>query len=388
MRSIQVTHRKDGATTYRVRFRHAGRQTSETFFVRRDAQTFAAVLANDGVAGALAWLDAKDNRAPTGWTFAEWFEHYVDHLTGVTERTRADYRAQHRRYLTELDQVPLAALTRAHVAAIVNRLDGEGRSPKTIKNAVNLLASCLASAVEEGHLTRNPAKSTRLPTAHHERDESELFLTHEQFATLLQHIPDHYRPLVVTLAGTGMRWSEATALEWKHVNTTTHTIRVAQAWKRVPGRGFELGPPKSKKSRRTVNAPPQVMSALREVRRAQDVERGVRVNMPGAFVFTTPLGHPVSHANFHARIWKPATKAAGLSIGIHGLRHTHASWLISLGMSLEQVQDQLGHESILTTRGTYGHLLPALGAQVGQAAGVALAQALASRGPATAELEA
>jgi integrase len=47
---------------------------------------------------------------------------------------------------------------------------------------------------------------------------------------------------------------------------------------------------------------------------------------------------------------------------IHSLRHTHASWLISLGIQLEAVQDQLGHESILTTRGVYGHLLPALGA--------------------------
>lgn len=43
---------------------------------------------------------------------------------------------------------------------------------------------------------------------------------------------------------------------------------------------------------------------------------------------------------------------------IHDARHTHASWLLSAGATLEQVQDQLGHESILTTRKVYGHLLP------------------------------
>lgn len=362
MRSVEPT----ATGLYRVRFRNAGRQTSKTFPLQRHAKTFAAILDTGGVAEALSWLEAQGTKQE-GYTFAEWFEHYVDHLTGVTERTRADYRAQRRRYLTELDDVPLTLLTKAHVSAIVNRLEKEGRSPKTIKNAVNLLASCLASAVEEGHVARNPAKRTKLPAAKVESEESDKYLTHEQFALLLEHIPDHYKPLVVTLAGTGMRWSEATALEWRHINWQAHTIRVVQAWKRVPGKGFEIGVPKSAKSKRTVNAPPQVMAALTSLIRGD--------GKTDKFVFTTPTGHPVSHANFHARVWKPATQAAGLSVGIHALRHSHASWLISLGVQLEAVQDQLGHESILTTRGTYGHLLPALGAQVAQAAGVALVAA-------------
>lgn len=365
MRSPTEHAGADGVTTWKVRFRHAGTQTSRTFLAEADANTFATLLDVGGVAEALTWLENREAGQRTGWTFAEWFEHYVDHLTGVTVRTKADYRAQRRRYLTSLDPLPLSQLSRPHVANIVNSMDAAGLSPKTIANAINLLASCLAAAVDEAHLSRNPAKKMRLPRTGEEADEDTLFLTHADFARLLAEIPEHYQPLVLTLAGTGLRWSEATALEARHVNQTGETIAVRQAWKRVPGEGFKIGPPKTKRSRRTVNAPPQVIDALRPLLRR-----------PSDLVFVTPSGKPVSHANFHHRIWLPAVKRAELDPRptIHALRHTHASWLISLGIQLEAVQDQLGHESILTTRGTYGHLLPALGARVAQAAAAALAE--------------
>jgi integrase len=46
---------------------------------------------------------------------------------------------------------------------------------------------------------------------------------------------------------------------------------------------------------------------------------------------------------------------------------------------LEAVQAQLGHESVLTTRKVYAHLLPAVGVDVGRAASAAMERALASK---------
>lgn len=45
-------------------------------------------------------------------------------------------------------------------------------------------------------------------------------------------------------------------------------------------------------------------------------------------------------------------------IRIHGLRHSHASLLISMGENPLIVKERLGHEDIQTTLGTYGHLYP------------------------------
>ena len=379
-RQIKVFDTTDGRR-YRVRYRLGGAETSETFRRLADAEMFRDILGNgrdNRVTEALAWLETR-RAGDTTSTFAEWFDHYVNQLTGVTERTRDDYRAQHRRYLTELDPLPINLITRPHVAAIVNRLDADGLSPKTIKNVMHMLSSAMALAVDEGHITRNPVKRVRLPKQALEEHEIR-FLTHEEAADLIAATDPHYQPLVTFLFGTGLRWSEATALQARHIDLPNGTVRVERAWKRVPG-GTVLGPPKSIKARRTVNAAvPALVAAAPLLRRPDDL------------VFTAKQGGVVRHGNFYNRVWQPACIRAGLGEHVtvngkrewrgpspHDCRHTFASWLISDGIGLEAVQDQLGHESYETTRKVYAHLLPAVGVAAGRSASAAMEQVLAHR---------
>ncbi len=63
--------------------------------------------------------------------------------------------------------------------------------------------------------------------------------------------------------------------------------------------------------------------------------------------------HTISYA-----IDRYAKKAGVHRIRIHGLRHSHASLLISMGENPLIIKDRLGHEDIETTLGTYGHLYP------------------------------
>nr|WP_081601030.1 tyrosine-type recombinase/integrase [Streptococcus ferus] len=46
------------------------------------------------------------------------------------------------------------------------------------------------------------------------------------------------------------------------------------------------------------------------------------------------------------------------TIRIHDLRHSHASFMLSLGMNDLEMQNRLGHADIKTTLGTYSHLHP------------------------------
>ena len=45
-------------------------------------------------------------------------------------------------------------------------------------------------------------------------------------------------------------------------------------------------------------------------------------------------------------------------IRIHDLRHSHASLLINMGVSILLISERLGHENIETTLRTYSHLYP------------------------------
>lgn len=369
MRQVMAVPTETGEQRFRVRFRQGGRETSQTFRAKPDAHTFAALLDSgpDGVTEALAWLHAREQQTLTA-TFGDYFNAWVAQLTGITPRTRADYIAMRRRYLTTLDPIPLPLVSRAHVAAVVNKLDADGLAPKTIKNVMHMLSSVLAFAVDDGVLTKNPVNRVRLPKQR-VTETAPKFLTYDEAGALVEATPDHYRPLVTFLLGTGLRWSEATALQARHIDLSAGTVRVQRAWKRIPG-GWEIGPPKSAKSNRTVNAAVPALGAVMGL-----------LKKPSDYVFTTPNGHVVRHSNFYNRIWVPSCERAGLDPRPtpHDCRHTFASWLISDGIGLEAVQDQLGHESYETTRKVYAHLMPAVGVAAGKAASAALARALVNR---------
>ena len=43
-------------------------------------------------------------------------------------------------------------------------------------------------------------------------------------------------------------------------------------------------------------------------------------------------------------------------ITVHGFRHTHCSLLFEAGLSIQEVQDRLGHGDINTTMDVYAHI--------------------------------
>lgn len=342
---------------YRVRTRANGKHGSETFTSRAQARVFCEDIIEFGDAEAVRLLDTRDrSHADYIPTLAEMLDRHVTELTGVDKRTKDDYRAVARRsWLDMLGRYPVDALTRAHVARWVNSEDGKVK-PKTIKNAHSVLSAVLETCVREGLVPLNVARGTRLPRTGEETVEEIRYLTRPEFDRLLGTTPAHWQPFMALLFGTGLRFSEATALQVHDVGPGT--VRVMRAWKREAGEGIRLGPPKSKMSRRTIPVDPDVIEML-------DLDR------PGSeWLFTTATGRVVLHSNFYNRVWKPSCIAAGLEPRprIHDARHTYASWLIAKGVRLEVVQELLGHEDYTTTRRVYAHLMPEMKAEAALAA--------------------
>ena len=51
-------------------------------------------------------------------------------------------------------------------------------------------------------------------------------------------------------------------------------------------------------------------------------------------------------------------EAALPAIPLHGLRHTHASLALSLGINPRLVSERLGHSTVAFTLDVYAHVLP------------------------------
>ncbi|WP_255789260.1 tyrosine-type recombinase/integrase [Mycobacteroides abscessus] len=337
---------KNGTRVWDVNYRIDGRQSSTTWESESEAEAFKVAVNVHGAARAceLYKIDPNPRSAPQlALSVAGWIRHHIDHLTGVEPGTIASYE----RYLKNdiapsIGELPLTALTHDDVARWVQAME-EDFAPKTIANKHGFLSGALASAVRANKIPANPADGTRLPSG--ERKEM-VFLSREEFAHLQSAVPDQWKPLVEFLVASGARWSEVTALKPSDVDRTAETVRIVRAWKK--GKDTP-GPPKTKKSRRTINVPATVLDKL---------------DYTGEWLFTKPGrgGHskdgPVRGQSFRINVWNPAVARAELDPRprIHDMRHTCASWLIQADVPLPVIQQHLGHESIQTTVDIYGHI--------------------------------
>lgn len=222
--------------------------------------------------------------------------------------------------------------------------------PKTVLNCHGLLFSIMQAAVHAKLIRGNPCLETKLP----EIEPHEMrFLTEPEAARLIAALPPHWRPLVLLLLATGLRWSEAIGLRPKNIDLLAKPPRltVVEQLQELPGSGeMVFGSPKTKASRRTLTLTAKTAGAL----------AGLVLVDRNATIFTAPRGGHVRTRNFR-RTWTKALVRAGLEgLRIHDLRHTHAAWLISDGRPLTAIQQRLGHTSIKITSDLYGHLLPAV----------------------------
>lgn len=347
MASIRQRVRKDGSPYWSVLYVLSGKQTSSSFNDPQEALEFQTLANRTSPAKALEVLAAKGVES-NEHTVASWCRHHVDHLTGVNEATRTKYRSFIANDISPcgIGLLPLTALTNADVAAWLNSLRG---SAKTAANKHGFLAGALNAAVRAGQIHSNPCDGNRL-----RRDEPAemVFLTHAEFAVLLAAVSEPWQPLVEFLAATGCRWGEASAIRPRDVDLAESTVSIQRAWRYVSGKGYELGPPKTRRSVRTIDVAPATLHKL---------------DLSGEWVFTNSgRGRrgdtgPVRAHNFNPNVWVAAlasAKAKGLTKRprVHDLRHTNASWLIQAGVPLTVIQRHLGHESIQTTSDRYGHL--------------------------------
>jgi integrase len=112
-----------------------------------------------------------------------------------------------------------------------------------------------------------------------------------------------------------------------------------------------FGPPKTKRSRRTVPLPRRIAGELE-----QHLHHCV-LAAPEALVFTGPKGALLRRAGFHRVWWRPAIATVGLpGLKFHELRHTFVALWVAAGANPKEVSIRAGHSSVAFTLDRYGHL--------------------------------
>lgn len=260
-----------------------------------------------------------------------------------------------------MGHIKLAKLRPSDIQDFYGRLQAQGLSTATVHNYNRRLNAMLNRAVELDLLVRNPAKRARLPRL--VKREVTVLSAHEMKTLIKASDGDPYQQLLVLSLSMGLRQSEALGLTWGDVSFDRAEILISRALHSKEGGGHELTELKTASSTRRLVLPQPALKALKHQRIAQiehALALGPKWNNLLDLVFTNDVGGPVEKSNLRSRHLKEWLKTAGLpsTFRWHDLRHACASSLFGQGVPGPVVQQLLGHSSLNTTMGVYGHLIP------------------------------
>jgi integrase len=339
------------------------------FRTQREAQTHLATVITQSAAGTYV----EPSRQPFG-TFL--LEEWLPAIGGtVRPLTHARYEKIVALYVCkrEIGAVPLRALSGGHLTALYGELEQAGLSVGTRRLVHGVLHHALGDAVRWGKLVRNPATAAVPPAKQRTRVQS---WSARELRTFLAYVAGDRLFALWRLAGTtGMRRGELLGLTWRCLDIESARLRVEQQLLLTKD-GLIFGPPKSRRSERTIALDAGTLDALRAHQTVQQLERDLagEAYEDRDLVFCNEIGAPI-HPDTLSTTFVKRRKDAGIPSGsVHVLRHTAATLALTATqpVPLHVVAGRLGDDP-RTLLDTYAHLLPHSDAQAADAVAAILA---------------
>lgn len=340
-------------------------ETGSGFSTKAEAETACAAIITDYERGTLSV-------APKNETVGSFMRSYMDNVLKNEIEPRSwdnKDRIMNNHIDSVLGKIRLTKLTPMQVQNFINGLTTKGLSPGTIQNVMRLVNQTLTKALEWGYVNKNVASLTSKPSY---KPEKFIVWNKEQFEYFLQSSKNsRLHPYYLIALMTGMRPGEIAALSWDRIDMKQNVIRVERNVVWTKARGIYIKEtPKNDPSKRSITIPESVSAYLRKLRLAQDINE-LNLVVPG-------IKNPIIYNSVINQIYKTDVALANLPyLKPHGLRHTHATYLLSpkpfgLGQALKAVSERLGHANPTTTLNTYSHVLPNMQESLAEQLGASL----------------
>ena len=273
--------------------------------------------------------------------FQEWWE---GKSASLKPSPRIAYYGSFKRYiLPYFGKMRMNDITPQDVQRFVNTLKRLAASyVGTIHSHFRVMMN---TAAKRGDIAKTPCIDIDLPGTH----RGDLYyLEPSEIWFLIDEMNWPYKALFSILALTGMRVGEALALQVKNIDLKRKEIRIERRWD-IKVR--EYGDPKSGAGIRKVD----VMNPLADI--LKQYFECYPITGRDSLLFPSPTkpGQPVSY-NTICGVFKRNLKKADLpNVTIHSLRHSFASTVLSVGVSVNTLARHLGHSSPDITYKKYAH---------------------------------
>ena len=160
---------------------------------------------------------------------------------------------------------------------------------------------------------------------------------------------------------TGMRRGEMLALRWSDIDFKKKLVRVRRTVDYIPRHGYVENEPKTAAGRRSITLADFVLDMLKQHRTKQlEAKSKVGPTWEDRNLVFTDLEGGYFNPRYLEKLFPKVLAEAGLPpMRFHDLRHSAATLLLEMGVSMKVVQEILGHSSYTITADTYTHVLPA-----------------------------
>lgn len=275
--------------------------------------------------------------------YDNWLEEYIKN--GISEQTIRNYRATQKIVHEFFSDVLLSDITKPLLQSYANFL-ASTRKARTVKLRFVQTRIPIEEAFNDGLLPRNPTHGVKLPQYVSKTDPLKV-MEISDMNKLLNFIENSdvrpsYLAMYISLMA-GLRISEIMALTLNDINFDEKTISVTKS--RSITRPYKIGKTKTPSSVRTISVPDKLLYQInRFIAKFPDHDERFLGNDLALETCNYQLKITLSELNIPR-------------ISFHGLRHTHASYLINNGIDIAYVSERLGHSNISTTQEVYFHLL-------------------------------
>lgn len=258
--------------------------------------------------------------------------------------------------LAPLHDEQVRHLTHRELSRYVAGLTAQGLASSSIGHAIFVLRCVLDEAVRQGVLASNPSATIKRPRL---TTVEPYVLDVNDVETLIAYLaPGKWSLLVEFAAYTGCRASEMVALRVRDLDVARRSVRVRGAVTEVAGKHSE-GKPKTRAGDRLIqDLSPTLFGHLAQHTAGMDA-----ADYLFGWYDAAKVSHPYRHSNFVRRVFNPACVAVGLptnrkqgGVGVHDLRHFHATLCIERQMTPMEVAKRLGHSNSIEVSRRYAHV--------------------------------
>ena len=283
--------------------------------------------------------------------FSSYFERWINvYKEGAIRKVTMDkYRLSLSWIKRLVPRLRLCDINRNSYQQILNDYAKEHERQTTMDFHHHLKAAIL-DAVDEGLINKDPTRKV-IVKGKSPREKKKKYLNQFEVHTLLKDLnlgnEINYDWLILLIAKTGMRFSEAIALTPSDFDFSKQTLSINKTWNYKGDGGFQ--PTKNKSSIRKIQIDWMVVSQFAALLNGLPNDKPIFIKKDAIF-----------NSTINGILEKHCINANVPIITIHGLRHTHASLLLFGGVSIASVAKRLGHSSMNTTEKTYLHIIQEL----------------------------